>query len=88
MALLDLKGVAAHEVPHTFIENATHVRQILKNKEYGTTADSNGAINIYRDDSGAIRCQQMRLMAYIKDDVVKSVKSAVEWYKQAMIEIA
>lgn len=84
MALTELKGVAEKMLPHTMILNKTHLRSILKNRDYGTTAGDAGAINIYRDDAGQIRAQYMVFMTEKEDVVLNSVKDAIKWYEDKM----
>ncbi len=77
--LKDLEGVSKKEIPCEFIKKPSAIRKLLKSGKAATIADTNGAINIWRDDEGFIRCNVMAWMISIEKKKYKTFKDAEKW---------
>jgi hypothetical protein len=60
--LKNLEGISAEEIDADFIRTGKEVEPILNKGIAATAAGESGAINIWKDDDGWIRCEAMRWM--------------------------
>lgn len=87
MALLNLEGVKAKITNCEFFSTPEEMELILKNGVAATTAGDNGAINVYRDDEGAIRCEAMRHLSSIDKKIYQDIEGAKAWSKKWLKKI-
>ncbi len=89
MALIGLEGTDGREIPHQFIERSSSIKKATMDSGIAyTAAGSNGAINIYQDDDGQIRCQAMRYCRTIDKQKYSKVKDVKVWADKWLKEIA
>lgn len=78
--LQGLKGIDNNRnVDCLFIKTGKDIEVILNNAYAATAANSNGAINVYNDDYGAIRCEAMRNFATLDEQSFDDMKLAIAW---------
>lgn len=58
--LQGLKGVTEEIVDAAYFKTVSEGLKLIRNGQFATTADSNGAINIYTDDEGVYRGYRMK----------------------------
>lgn len=85
--LINLEGTS-REIDALFIENGREIIPILRNEYAATTAKSNGAINVWHDDAGNIRCEAMRHYNTLEKKSFKRYSSAVRWVDAWLKKIA
>jgi len=85
--LTNLEGVKANEIEAVFINKPSDIRAILRQGKGATTAKSNGAINIWRDDAGMIRCNAMRWLQSVDHQTYRTLKEAELWVRKWLKEI-
>lgn len=78
MTLEKLEGTNGKPIEAEYINDASEFYKLEKAKAI-TTADSNGAINIWIDDDGKIRCNAMRHLSTIDYKITKSRTAARQW---------
>ena len=66
--LTGLKGVSK-DINCTFFKKAEEVEGILKSNLAATTAGFDGAINVWKDDNGLIRCELMKFFKTIEEKI-------------------
>jgi hypothetical protein len=64
-----------------FVHSVTAALQALRAKGAATAASDNGALNIWRDDSGAYRCEFMRYRASVDRQIFHRVSDVRRWLK-------
>ncbi len=77
--LINLEGTTRKSIDALFIENGEDVKVIINNNYAATAAGTYGAINIWKDDSGDIRCEAMRNCSSLEKKTYKRIASAVRW---------
>ncbi len=77
--LVGLEGTNGREMEAVFIKKPSDIRKILRAGKGATTADDNGAINIWRDDEGMIRCDAMAYMRSLEKKKYKTLTEAEKW---------
>lgn len=85
--LSGLKGTNGQNIECIFIEKASHIKSIIKKGLAATAAGSNGAINIYKDDAGNIRCEAMRYCATIDEKLFANIDDAIVWVDEWLPKI-
>jgi hypothetical protein len=85
--LINLKGTNGKAIDCKFIKKGSEIRSILKSGIAATTAGNNGAINIYTDDNGDIRCEAMRFMVSLEEKVFQHIKDAINWTNEWLPKI-
>lgn len=74
-----LEGVKKKETPCKIFNKVGEVKNILKSGEAATTADSNGAINVWVDDDGYYRCESMAWMRTLDKQIYKKMSDVNKW---------
>lgn len=77
--LRNLEGIAATEIEAVFIDKPSDITAILVAGKGATTAGDNGAINIWRDDEGYIRCQAMQWLKTVETKRYFTILGAEKW---------
>lgn len=77
--LIDLEGLSVKEVECEFIKKPSDIRKIFKAGKAATTADTNGALNIWKDDEGIIRCNAMAWLQSLEKKQFKTLAGAEKW---------
>lgn len=85
--LKGLEGVSVDELECVFIQKPSDIRKILASGKAATTAGPNGAINVWKDDSGKIRCDAMRWLVSVDKKEYISMLFAEKWVSKWMREI-
>lgn len=78
--LQNLEGVKAEFVDCENINKGSDIKAILAKGLAATTADSNGAINIWKDDGGNIRCDIMRYCISQDKQIFTKMSDVTKWY--------
>ena len=86
--LVGLEGKKEQNTEYLFFESEEEIQDILfvKNKA-ATTADNNGAINIWVDDEGYIRCESMRYLSSLEKKKYSRISDVKKWAKKWLEEI-
>ena len=77
--LVGLEGTTETERDCLFIEKASEIEVVLRNGYAASSADDNGAINIWVDDEGKYRCVSMRWCVTQESRIYKKISSAINW---------
>jgi hypothetical protein len=85
--LIGLKGIIAKEIEGEFIETASRLPRILSKNIAATAAGAHGAINVWKDDCGNIRCDAMRYRISVETQTYETIEDAVEWVKRWLKKI-
>lgn len=92
MALVGLEGTSGDVIDAVFIEKSSQIKNSIFNEGKAfTSAGSNGAINIWEDDEGFVRCKAMRYFAtidYQKYSKLKDVKAWTDYWLKNIGEIS
>lgn len=86
MELINLKGVS-RPVECEVIKNTAQIEAILESGKAGTVAHDNGAINIWKDNDGLIRCDAMRLRVSFASGRYSDIAHVNDWYKMHIKQI-
>lgn len=81
MILTGLKGVSQKETNAKFFKKASELRKILKSENAATSAGDKGAINIWKDDKGIIRCEAMKYCVSFCKEKYTNIDDAIKWAK-------
>ena len=85
--LKDLFGVKAKSVDAVFFKRAAKIETILSNNMAATAADYNGALNIWKDDEGKIRCEAFAHYKAVDNNMYSSIPPAIKWAKKWLKKI-
>lgn len=86
--LKNLPDVAQPEVECVHFRKANEVEAIINDGLAATAAGGNGAINVWRDDFGNIRCESMRFCITLDTKVFESINAAaLKWIRKWLKEI-
>lgn len=87
-SLTGLKGVSKKETKAIFIKKPSQIIKAVLDKGMAfTSAGDNGAINIWKDDSGNIQCEAMRWLNSIDKQTFTNIKSVKVWADKWLHEI-
>lgn len=70
-----------------YIRHATDVELILSLGLCATDAGDNGAINVWEDDKGVIRCEAMRHFSVLDKKNFHNVRKSFAWVRKWMRKI-
>lgn len=88
MPLKNLEGVSATELEHLFFKSPNEIRlSNLKKRIAYTSAESNGAVNIYLDDDGFLRCERFFYQKCVDKKVFTNMKDVRDWAGSSLIAI-
>lgn len=79
MKLTGLAGTNGNDIECKFINKGKQIEAILNDGIAATSAGDNGAINIWKDDEGFIRCESMRFMISLEKAAFEKMPDAVKW---------
>ena len=82
-----LKGVRRKFTDAEFIRKANEIEKKISQKIACTSAGDNGAINIWFDDKGKIRCEAMRWCKSVDSQIYDDLKTVKVWAKKWLSEI-
>jgi hypothetical protein len=85
--LMDLPGLKQKEIECVPITNANDIYKILNSGKAVSCAGKNGAINIWRDDSGWKRCEFMRYGVTYNTKRYATYIYAKKWFKEYIKKI-
>lgn len=85
--LSGLKGTNGKDIKCIFIDKGIDIEVILNDGFAATTADDNGAINVYKDDNGNIRCEIMRYMITLQEKTFENIEDAIKWVDEWLPKI-
>jgi hypothetical protein len=77
--LKNLEGISATEIDADFIRTGREVKSILDKGIAATAAGDSGALNIWKDDDGWIRCEAMRWMKPVDKKIFDSIEDVEKW---------
>lgn len=77
--LENLEGVKKKKVSAEHFSKAKEVPAIIANGNAATTAAYNGAINVWKDDKGNIRCESMRYLQSLDKETFSDINEVVKW---------
>lgn len=77
--LSDLKGTNGESIDTLFVHAGFEIDIVLRNNMAVTAADNNGALNVWKDDEGNIRCEAMRYCRTLEEKTYKTVEQAIKW---------
>jgi hypothetical protein len=77
--LRNLPGIEAKHVDAEFFFSSDKVEGILNDGLAATTAGDNGAINVWKDDNGYIRCEIMRYCKLVETKRFRKMVNALNW---------
>lgn len=66
------------------IDKPADIEKILERGLAGTTAGDDGAINVWKDDEGNVRCERHRFLAVVDAQTFTKMKDAIKWTKEAI----
>lgn len=87
MTLKGLKGTTIIDMECEFFKKTSQIKKILESGKAATTANTNGAINIWKDDEGFIRCESMRHYFILDEQKFTKIIEVKNWAKKWLIEI-
>ena len=88
MLLTGLEGRKEKFTECMYFESEEQITNILfENNKAATTADYNGAINIWLDDEGYIRCESMRYLSSLEKKKYSRVSDVKKWAKKWLEKI-
>lgn len=85
--LKGLEGIKKKEMECEFIKNASDLHLVLDKQIAATSSGDNGALNIWKDDSGAIRCTSMAFCETLEAKIFDNIKDAEKWAKKWLLKI-
>jgi len=85
--LKNLEGIDQKEIDADFFTERGEIKAILDKGIAATAAGENGAINIWKDRDGRIRCEAMRFCKSIEKEVFDSDKDVQEWADKWLMDI-
>lgn len=85
--LKGLQGIKKKSIECIVFQRPIEIIKILNDGYAATTADSNGAMNIWKDDEGFIRCDAMRFCKSFDMKKYKRIHNAVLWAKKIKKQI-
>lgn len=85
--LKGLAGISLDETPCLFIEKASEIEVVLRNGYAATSANNNGALNVWKDDEGKCRCESMRYMVKIESKIYSNISGAMRWTEKWLEKI-
>jgi hypothetical protein len=85
--LNDLEGVSIKDTKALFFKKPSDIDVIFHNGYAATAADTNGAINIWKDEDDNIRCEAMRHLVSIDDKVYENLLDVKMWAKKWLAKI-
>lgn len=78
--LIDLEGISKKQIEAVFITSSNNIKSILEDKKIAaTSADRNGAINIWKGDNNLIRCESMRFMIVLDKKIFDNYYEVEKW---------
>ena len=87
LILKGLDGTSKNEIECLFIKHHSDIAVILNNGYAATSAGSNGAINIWLDDDGKIRCEAMIFCCVKSSEIFDDIFLAQVWVEDWMQRI-
>jgi len=88
LTLTNLKGLTPNPVTALYFKNISEIGKGFRTHKAISSANSNGAINIWKDDNGVYNCESMRYFVRLEHKKFNSLKDVKEWAKKWLIEIA
>lgn len=85
--LTGLKGTNGQAIECVFIEKGTDIEGVLGDGLAATSAGGNGALNIYKDDEGNIRCEAMRYCQTMEEKIFGHAKPVIKWADKWLLKI-
>jgi hypothetical protein len=76
--LIGLDGTNGGKVPAIFIKEACEIKKIQSDLAL-TAAGPYGAINIWMDSRGNLRCEAMRNLCSVEKRIFRSIKDVENW---------
>jgi len=77
--LINLPGIEAKCLDADLFYSSDEVEGILDDGLAATTAGDNGAINIWKDDKGYIRCEIMRYCKIVEAKRFRKMVNVLNW---------
>lgn len=84
--LLNLEGTSVKAMDCLFFTKPSEINKVTPTVAI-TTADTNGAINIWLDDDMHFRCEAMRYFCSVDKQVYSDVSKVKAWAKKWLSEI-
>lgn len=80
--LVDVPGVSGGEVKAYAAKSPNDALFFITDSKAVTAAGDNGALNVWRDDSGQWRCEFHRRLCTINSITTKSVRRVMAWMRE------
>lgn len=85
--LIGLKGITTKETECEWFSKPMQLKRILDSGKAATTAGDNGAINIWKDDEGFIRCEAQRWCRTINERKFSKISEVRTWANEWLLNI-
>lgn len=85
--LVNLEGVKRKKTKCVFIKDASRIKGLLSRDVAITSADDNGALNIWIDDKGVYRCKSMRYGFILDKKETLDIEEVIQWAEKWIKEI-
>ena len=82
-----LEGISVKEIDAEFIRSGKEIEAILNRNLAVTAAGSNGAINIWKDNDGWIRCEAMKYCSLVDKKIFNNIKDTIRWANKQLLDI-
>lgn len=77
--LVGLEGIKRKQIEAVFFRSADELSSIIEEGKGATAAGDNGAINIWKDDTGFIRCEMQRYLRRMDSKIYRTISGAKRW---------
>ena len=77
--LRGLEGTSGAEIEAEYFTKSSQIKNIIDKGLSATAADYNGAINIWKDDAGFIRCESMQWLISLEKKRFRTIKEVKVW---------
>lgn len=85
--LKNLEGISATKIDADFITTGKEVKSVLDRGIAATAAGNSGAVNIWKDDDGWIRCRAMRWRKPVDKKIFDNMEDVEKWADEWLHDI-
>lgn len=87
LELKGLPGINKKIIHAVYFKRTDKILTILSNEMAATVSGDNGAINIWIDDSGGIRCEAMKFCKSLEYKIFRDIEKVKVWAKEWLKKI-
>jgi hypothetical protein len=87
MQLQGLPGLKAKKIKAEYFKKISEIETNLNKNIAVTTAGDNGAINIWKDDEGKIRCESYSFCKTLDSQIYSNISNVNNWAAKWLKEI-